>query len=306
MDLLSSPPRIEHPDPFPRLAACLAYGLGLILLLLAIYVRVPRPTHSVHTLQRGLSRGEVGANVPHLDSNDPMANAAVLNAALAEVPHPGLIGVSDSPRCSARARYFAVFIDGRLSRVRFGAREVCQLLRLKQISSMQPGFGPRGLAEVPAFVLGRRLAAGEDVDVTRIVVPPFRFGSNSLTFEAADLGRLQPGERFIGTYHTHPEDDLSQGVLSETDIDYMRTGFVDFAGDIGPLYRPSPQLDWLFDIVDPRQGDWNVYGHDAQRLSALRDRCVGSGTCPLNELRLAGSPYNLFARYYEEREGDLP
>jgi hypothetical protein len=242
----------------------------------------------------------------------------VLNAALADVPHPGIgSGIGpDGSRCNARARSFAVYLEGRLSRVRFGSRTVCQLQRLKEISKAQPGFAPRGLAEVAAFILGRRLPGGDDVDVTRVVVPPFRFSGDSLTFLSADLGPLQAGERFIGTYHTHPEDDITQGVLSEMDLDFMRDGFVDFAGAVGRLARPpvaaaepgqghgappADDVDWLFDIVDPRNGDWNVYGHDARRLAALRDRCARETPCPLNELRLAGSPYNLFARVYEER-----
>jgi hypothetical protein len=253
-------------------------------------------------LERGLLRGEVGPDLPRLEADDAMANAAVLNAALAGVQHPGL--GDGSSRCSSKARNFAVYLDGRLSRVRFGARSVCQLQRLKQISVAQPGFEPHGLAEVPAFILGRRLGVGEDVDVTRIVVPPFRFAGDSLTFLAADLGKLEPGERFIGTYHTHPGDDIAQGVLSETDLDYMRDGFVDFGGAVGPLAQANQHLDWLFDIVDPREGDWNVYGHDSKRLGELRDRCARESPCPLNELRLAGSPFNLFARIYEERVED--
>ncbi len=301
---LSSPLRLARPDDFWRLAACLTYGLGFCLLLLAWYLRPAQSQPFLHTLQRGLSRGEIAPDLPRLDAEDAMANAAVLNAALVAVPHPGL--GSEPKRCQMRARSFAVLIEGRLSRVRFGGRSVCQLQRLKQISLAQPGFGPHGLAEVPAFVLGRRLSGSEDVDVTRIVVPPFRFGGDSLTFEAADLGPLQSGESFIGTYHTHPEDDIAQGVLSETDIEYMRTGFVDFAGEVGPLDRPSPQLDWLFDIVEPREGGWNVYAHDTHRLSLLRERCSHESPCPLNELRIAGSSFNLLARYYEERDDDLP
>jgi len=301
---LSSPARPARPDVSLRLAACLTYGFGILLVLLALYLKPVRGLPTVHTLQRGLSRGELGPGIPRLDENDAMANAAVLNAALARVPHPGL--GAEGHLCGMRARSFAVLLQKRLSRVRFGARSVCQLRRLKEISQAQPGFGPHGLAEVPAFILGRRLAGGDDVDVTRILVPPFRFGSDSLTFEAADLGPLEPGELFLGTYHTHPEDDLSQGVLSETDIDYMHSGFVDFAGDLGPLDKPSAKLDWLFDIVEPRDGDWNVYAHDALRLHALRERCARESPCPLNELRIGGSPFNLFVRVYEERDEDLP
>jgi proteasome lid subunit RPN8/RPN11 len=190
--------------------------------------------------------------------------------------------------------------------VRFGARSVCQLALLKQISAAQPGYGERGLAEVAAFVLGRRLAGGADVDVTRIVVPPFRFTADTVTFQPADLGALQAGEQFIGTYHTHPDGDLLQGVLSETDLEYMRSGFVDFAGAVGALGGQSSQLDWLFDIVDPKLGDWNVYAHDAQRLGELHERCQKQSPCPINELRLAGSAFNLYSRVYEERDDEWP
>ncbi len=294
-----------------RFAAGLFYGLGLALLLLAFRLRpAASEVPMVHTLKRALLRGEVAPDIPRLDAQDPMANAAILNLVLEEVPPPGLSTPPSLPffargsACTRRARSFAVLIEGRLSRVRFGARAVCQLERLKLISQSQPGFGPRGLAEVPAFILGRRLAEGADVDITRIIVPPFRFGGDNLTFEAADLGPLQAGERFVGTYHTHPEDDVTQGVLSETDLDYMQSGFVDFGGAPSSLDRPSPQLDWLFDIVEPREGSWNVYAHDARKFADLRERCARLAPCPLNELRLAGSSLNLFARVYEERDED--
>ena len=60
-------------------------------------------------------------------------------------------------------------------------------------------------------------------------------------------------------------------------------------------------LDWLFDIVEPRNGDWNVFAHDRDVLDQLTARCDG-GDCPLNALRLPGTPYYLLARYYEERD----
>ena len=153
--------------------------------------------------------------------------------------------------------------------MRFGARTVCQLRRLKEISAAQPGFGVRGLGEVAAFLLGRRLDEGSDVDVTRVVVPPFRFNRDAVTFQAADLGPLEAREQMIGTYHTHPDGDLEEGVLSETDLRFMKTGRVNFHGQIGPLRAPGPGLDWLFDIVEPRDGDWNVYAHDQARLEEI-------------------------------------
>lgn len=300
-----------------RLWAAIAYGLGIVALGAAFWMKPERPPAAVHSLQRALSRGEVAPALPRLDASDAMANAAVLNAVLAEVVHPDFPGVApDRNRaCTARARSFAILLDGRLSRVRFGARSVCQLQLLKQISVAQPGFGPRGVAEVAAFVLGRRLhvpgQAAVDVDVTRIVVPPFRFGDATLTFASADLGPLADGELFIGTYHTHPEGDITQGVLSETDLEYMQRGFVDFAGQIGTLGADagvrSGRLDWLFDIVDPREGDWNVYAHDAVRLRELATLCTQkSPPCPLNELRIAGSRFHLLARTYDERDEDAP
>jgi hypothetical protein len=267
---------------------------------------------AVHSLERARLRGEVAPALPRLDPSDAMANAAVLNAVLAEVAHPDFDG--HGRPCTARARSFAILLDGRLSRVRFGARSVCQLQLLKQISVAQPGFGPRGVAEVAAFVLGRRLHSPDgpavDVDVSRVVVPPFRFGDATLTFAAADLGPLAAGELFIGTYHTHPESDITQGVLSETDLEYMQRGFVDFAGQVGNLQpdagRGSERLDWLFDVVDPREGDWNVYAHDARRLGELAALCAQKTPCPLNELRIAGSRFHLLARTYDEHEEDSP
>lgn len=298
----------------------LLYGLGALAVILAFALRVRPLEKPVHALARAQHRGEVAPQLPRLDADDAMANAAILNAALQEVAHPGLTG--GARPCTAHARTFAVMLKGQLSRVRFGARSVCQLQLLKAVSVAQPGLDPRAVAEVAAFVLGRRVPGGADVDVVRLVVPPFRPSGDQLFFHAADLGALADGEQFIGTYHTHPGDDLDQGVLSETDLEYMRTGLIDFAGtsiELGasqaaqttatlPTGRAaSPaRMDWLFDIVDPRHGDWNVYAHDRERLSAMADRCRQKDACPLNELRLAGSPFHLAARTYEEHEDDWP
>lgn len=282
--------------------ACSLYVTGILILTVALHIG-PEPVASpISPLQRAQARGEIEPGVPRLAPDDPMANAAILMAALDEVQHPGLgrEPAGEVNRCRAAARLFALRLSGRLSRVRFGARSVCQLQRLKSISAAQPGFGHRGLGEVAAFVLGRRVPGGSDVDVTRVVVPPFRFTRDTLTFVAADLGPLQPSEQLIGTYHTHPEGDLEQGVLSDTDLSYMHTGYVDFHGQVGSLREPGPALDWLFDIVEPRDGNWNVYAHDAPRLTELLSRCQREEVCPLNELRLAGSPYNLLTRYYDE------
>lgn len=312
-----------------RLWALLAYGLGIAVLGAGYFLRTERPRPAVHSLERARLRGEVAPDIPRLDAHDAMANAALLNELLGEVPHP------DFPRegrtCRAPARSFAVQLRGRLSRVRFGGRSVCQLRRLKEISVAQPGFGPRGVAEVAAFVLGRRVSvpqAGDqnivDVDVSRILIPPFRFGDATLTFAAADLGPLTDGEFFIGTYHTHPEGDVTQGVLSETDLDYVRQAVIEFAasptapdaswdepscerGDSGTDCPAQGQrVDWLFDIVDPKEGDWNVYAHDRARLSELAELCQKKTPCPLNELRIAGSRFHLLARAYDEREEDAP
>jgi len=151
---------------------------------------------------------------------------------------------------------------------------------------------------VAAFVLGKRTKG--DVEVTRIIVPPFRFTGATLSFVPADLGPLADGEQLIGTYHTHPDDDWHQGLLSRVDLGFMRAGHVDFHGKIGWLDNASRDLDWLFDIVEPRNGDWNVFAHDRDILDQLSSRC-DDGDCPLNALRLPGTPYYLLARYYEER-----
>ena len=268
-------------------------------LLAAIHVSaVPRGEAPLRPLDRALARGEIARGAPRLDPEDPMANAAVLMATLEDVGHPGLGG---GEPCAARGRSFAMLKDGRLRRVRFGGRAVCQLQRLKAISAAQPG----GLGEVAAFVLGRALPKSGDVDVSRIVVPPFRFTRDTLTFVAADLGPLLPGEQFIGTYHTHPEGDAEQGVLSEIDLGYMQVGRADFHGRVGDLGAAGPDADWLFDIVEPRDGDWNVYAHDPRRLGELLDHCRRERDCPVNELRLAGSPFYLLVRHYEERDADF-
>jgi hypothetical protein len=209
----------------------------------------------------------------------------------------------------SRPRTVSVLLDGKLSRVRFGARAVCQIRRLKQISAAQPGFGKHGLGEVAAFILGRRMAApadsdeeeGDTVDVTRIVIPPFRFSRDSVRFIDADLGALLPHEKLIGTYHTHPDDDLTQGLLSMTDLAFMHRGHADFHGEVGWLGRKSPKVDWLLDIVEPRDGHWNVFAHDAGRLAELHRRCQTGPTCPLDQLRIVGSPYYVLTRFYEER-----
>ncbi|MCS6913951.1 MAG: hypothetical protein RMK29_14425 [Myxococcales bacterium] len=252
----------------------------------------------MHPLARGLWRGQVSPGLPRLDPDDPMANAAVLGALLDEVGHPGLKG---GLPCAARGRSFALIHRQRLLRVRFGGRAVCQLQLLKRTSSAQPG----GMGEVAALILGRHLPGGNDVDVTRIVVPPFRFGRDTLELIPADLGPLGPGEQFIGTYHTHPDGDIEQGVLSEQDLAFMESGRADFHGRVGSLSADGPDIDWIFDIVEPQGGGWNVYAHDRQRLSALHARCRQGPTCPLDELRLAGSPYYLLVRYYEERDQDF-
>jgi len=257
-----------------------------------------RPNHD--PLLRGLERGEVAPGVPRLDPVDAMANAALLRTALNAVGTPGV----DEGACDAAPRQFSVLLDGRASTVHFGARLVCQLRRLKQISVAQPGFGRRGLGEVAAFVLGRRAPDGERVEVSRVVVPPFKFTRDTVTMIDADLGPLLPGERFLGTYHTHPEGDLEQGILSTTDLHWMHWGWIDFHGQVGAVAMKSPDSDWLFDIVEPRDGDWNVYAHDRGRLDFLRETCEQAPVfCPLDELRLTGSRFYLFTRFFEEREG---
>jgi proteasome lid subunit RPN8/RPN11 len=184
--------------------------------------------------------------------------------------------------------------------VRFGARAVCQLQRLKRISVAQPGFGRHGLGEVAAFVLGRRLGDGPEVDVTRVVVPPFRFSRDTLTFLPANLGALEPGEAFVGTYHTHPQGDLDEGMLSDVDLRFMRRGQADFAGAVGPLQGRHAGVDWLVDVVETRDGGWNVFAHDERRLFDLLDECDRSDKCPLEDLRTVGSRFYLLTRAFDE------
>ena len=283
--------------PESPVAVCALYVAAFLTLLIAVQLRVDLTEPERRPLMRALSRGEVASGVPRLDPDDALANAAILRMQLAEVGTPGF----DENECQAAPRTFQILLEGTYSSVRFGARAVCQLRRLKRISVAQPGFGHHGLGEVAAFVLGRRAGDGTNVDVTRIVVPPFGFTGDTVTLLDADLGPLLAGEKFIGTYHTHPQDDLSQGVLSLTDLRYMHYGYIDFHGEVGALARPSRAVDWLFDIVEPRDGDWNVFAHDRNRLAALFSTCANEASCAVDALRLSGSRYYLFTRFYEER-----
>ena len=254
-------------------------------------------------VERAHALGEIDG-VPVLDPKDGMANAAALSELLAAVPPPGRLGPGGES-CNASPRLFALLTGGRLSRVRFNARQVCQLRALKRASMVQPGFGHRGLAEVAAFVLGKRVPGGDDVDVSRIVVPPFRFSGEWIAFLPADLGPLQPGEQFIGTYHTHPEGELEQGIPSDTDLRFMMVGRVDFHGRPAGRLRGAKAedgVDWLFDIVEPRDGDWNVYAHDQARLEEIATTCDEGRSCPLDQLRLTGSRYYLLTKFYEEKD----
>ena len=273
---------------------CALYAIGLGAAILALSQNRRTPVPSVHALDRARERGMIDDLVPRLDPQDAFANAAILNAILEEVPHPGL---HSDAACQARARIIAVQLSGTLSRVRFSGRQVCQLKRLKEVSTRQEGLGRDEVAEVAAFLLGKRL--GNDVDVTRVLVPPFRFSGDTLDFLAADLGPLAPGEQLIGSYHTHPGDELNQGVLSETDLAYMVSGQVELDGHGRSLNESGPRTDWLLDIVDPKRGDWNAYAHDRKRLLELLGRCGQNAACPLNEIRLGGSEFNLYVRYYE-------
>jgi hypothetical protein len=272
-----------------RNAACALYGLATAVFAMDLHLRdeqVPRGSGPA-------AHSAVAAGLPLLDPIEPMKNAAVVRAALAKVPERG-------QGCDSPSRSFAVLLDGKLSWVRFDARTVCQLQLLKRISTAQPGFGPRGVGEVGALVLGKRAADGTRVDVTRLVVPPFKFGGDRLMFVRADLGPLAPGESLIGTFHTHPDGDLEEGALSVTDLEFMRTGWADFHGRIGWLGGGSDRIDWLFDIVDPRDGGWNVYAHDAPRLREMLSRCDRTPDCPIDELRIVGSRYYLWTRFYDD------
>ncbi len=103
----------------------------------------------VRPIERGESHGWLSPGVPRLDPNDPMANSATLKRALSQAGDP----LDDPRECHAPARWFHVLLDGRQSRIAFPTRAVCQLRRLKEISTAQEGFGNGGLGEMAAFIL---------------------------------------------------------------------------------------------------------------------------------------------------------
>lgn len=265
------------------------YGAALASLIVALQLRgeIDEP---VRPIERGAARGWLSAGIPKLDPDDPMANAATLNAVLA--------GAGDPEVCRAPARWFNLLVEGRQSRVDFSTEAVCQLRQLKAISAAQPGFGNRGLGELAAFILGTR--RGRHMQVSRIVVPPFHFTRDTITFLPADLGPLHLDEKFIGTYHTHPESDEDDGVPSPIDLSFMQRGTVDFHGRVGRLAHARDGIDWLFDIVQTRDGDWNVYAHDRVRLAEMATICDQDAYCPVDEMRLAGSRYYLLTRFYTQ------
>ncbi len=82
----------------------------------------------------------------------------------------------------------------------------------------------------------------------------------------------------------------------------MRAGHVDFHGEVGDLQWDHNGLEWLLDIVETRDGDWNVFAHDRARLDEVLRKCESGADCPLNDLRTVGSRYYLLTRYYEERD----
>jgi proteasome lid subunit RPN8/RPN11 len=279
--------------PTTALGVCSLYFASFVSAIVAVNLRTENETRPHAPLERALQRGETVPGIPKLDPSDAFANAAVIKMVLQSVGFPGF---DDEEECTARARSFFVLLDGRRTAVRMNARQVCQLRKLKQISMHQPGHD---LAEMAAFVLGRRIE--NVVDVSRIVVPPFRFTRDSIRFVDADLGPLLKGEQFIGTYHTHPDHDLDNGVLSTVDLSFIRTGHVDFHGQVDDLQSRSDNVDWLFDIVETSDGDWNVFAHDQDKLEELGEVCHNRPRkCPVDELRLTGSRYYLFTRFYDE------
>jgi proteasome lid subunit RPN8/RPN11 len=275
--------------PTSRTGVLALWMFALFSMVVAVQLRA-EIREPVRPIERAAERGWLEPGVPRLDPSDPIANAAGLREALALAGDPD----GDPRECRAAARWFQLMPDGKQSRVSFSTRAVCQLKRLKQISIAQP----QGLAEMAAFIVGTR--HGRHVTVTRIVVPPFHFTHDAITFMPADLGPLQPDEKFIGTYHTHPDRDEEAGVPSDIDLAFIRNGVIDFHGQVGPLANATSGIDWLFDIVETRDGEWNVFAHDKIRLAELASICEREVYCPVDEMRLAGSRYYLLSRYYTE------
>lgn len=255
----------------PRLVVSL-YGFSALTLCAAFEMRIAPPDRFVRPLERAEARGELAPGIPRLDADDPMANAAILQAEI------------DAVSCSLPPRRFTVLLDGQRRHVRAPSRVVCALALLKRVSAAQAG----GLGEIAAFLLATP-RPGETVELGRVIVPPFSFTHDTVHFIAADLGALRPGEKLVGTWHTHPADDRAEGTPSRTDLAFMRYGYIDFHGQLGSVWQPLGGLEWLFDVIDPRDGSWNVYSHDRSRLDDLRAVCDHDAQCPLDDLRTVGS-----------------
>src|SRR3569832_2445897 len=64
---------------------CLLYGFGLLTVVLVLFLRSQVARRPVQARDRGQAQGELLPHVPRLNTDAPMANAAVLNRALDDV-----------------------------------------------------------------------------------------------------------------------------------------------------------------------------------------------------------------------------
>lgn len=197
------------------------------------------------------------------------------------------------------AREFNVDAPGRGSlRVVFPRRHLERLRLMKQISMNQPGLDDYHVAEIPAYIFG--VERDGEVVVTRTEVADFTFEGDTISVLRPKVADLRTGEKIVGTYHTHPYDAERWGVLSEYDIiGVCREINIELSGGriINPRQNPD-KFNHLFDIVDPRNGDWSVYVHNERIYDQLNEiyessRARRRGIRPVNEMRRPTSPYYL-------------
>ena len=209
---------------------------------------------------------------------DAVRNGDAVRKALEAVEVSG----GESPRLGFIARNHEV---------RFTRKAYEQLEFLRKIS--EQGVAGDRVNEIPAYIIGRK---GEEKGrehylVTRIEMPPFNFYGDAVNAMPSlrDIV-LQPGECFLGTFHTHPE---GYSVLSALDI--TNNGIARFAY-ARPVGENDPDImsgdlkgadQWHFNIIAPKGDKWRIFEFDPDRYGRLSEKYpVGKvGLARIEEMR---------------------
>lgn len=170
------------------------------------------------------------------------------------------------------------------------------------------GVGGESVREIPAYLFGKEVSPGAYV-ITKVHVPPFTFIDDTVK-PMTHLAQveLEPGEVFLGTFHTHPGNDESWGVLSTKDI--RIGGIAEHAsfmirGEDGRFYEryldgTTGDIDqWCFDMIAPKFGTWQIYEHNREKLLEVSRQYPKEGIAQAEALRQPDSKYYSLLKYEE-------